>query len=247
MSLLITCDTGGWKTPARVKTRLADFAASRPGASMNDELPRHRICDRDAYLAAQAIGRMTGGDVICNEFRSDLVDVGRSTHHRELHAATLRGLPAEIRGVILDEIYRPYRRQVRRHLRQALLRSSYVVHLSIRTFEPKAPDGHWRRGDVGLLYDPARPDEADWCIDLADELWDAVPELKVRRNYPFRGTNDSLTKTMRRQFADQAYVGVELVLNRSWMARSVTLRDQALAGLGEAIAAVTPVAEKAAA
>src|SRR5690606_34405220 len=116
---------------------------------------------------------------------------------------------------------------------------TYVVHLSVRTFDAKTRDGRWRRGDVGLLYDPSRQDEVDWCLDLLDELYVTAPELKVRRNHPGRGTNDSLTKSLRSQYSAEVYLGIELVLNRAWMGRSVVRRDRTLDLMGDAISELT--------
>ena len=127
-----------------------------------------------------------------------------------------------------------------------LLRSSHVVHLSVRTFDLRFR-GKTRRADAGLLYDPARADEVDICLDWIDEMYDAVPMLRVRRNYPRRGTSDSITKAMRAEFADQNYIGIELLLNRAWAGRKLAVRDQVIDGICWALQAITETSQSKAA
>lgn len=243
MSLLITCDTGGWKTPSRLRSHLEGTELSSEvrmiaGRIGCDPLIRQGV-DREAMFAARRLAHRSGGVAICNEYRADLIDVGRSLHHRELFPPAVRELPPPVRAKIIEDIYTPYRNRVERELLDMLRSWSYVVHLSIRTFDAKTSDGRWLRGDVGLLYDPSHHDEVDWCMDLLDELYLSAPELKVRRNHPGRGTNDSLTKSLRAQFLPEVYLGIEVVLNRAWMGRSLVCRDGTLDLLGDAIGELT--------
>lgn len=239
MSLLVTCDTGGWKTPTRLRHRLADGLPEVKSARSHEDPLAGQGIDRAAYLAARKFALFSGCDLIANEFRSDLIDVGRSLHHQSLFRATVRDLPPETKTAIVDDIYHPYRRQVEQRIVELLKSWSYVVHLSVRTYDAKTTDGKWRRGDVGLLYDPGRADEVDWCLDLIDELYEALPNLKVRRNHPRRGTNDSLTKAMRSAFSPEVYLGIEITLNRAWVARPVLRRESVLDGIGKAIGNLT--------
>ena len=77
-----------------------------------------------------------------------------------------------------------------------LVRAPYVVHLSIGTFDLLSKKGKLQRADIGLLYDPAVDEEVDLCIDWFNSMYDDVPMLRVRRNYPRRGTADNITKAM---------------------------------------------------
>jgi len=250
MSLLITCDTGGWKTPPRLRSRLEDtdlasagwMIAGSVGIGVSDAVAAGGVrtsIDRESNFAARRLAHRSGGIAICNEYRADLIDVGRSPHHRDLFSPAVRSLPVSTREAIVEEIYTPYRAAVERQVLSLLTSWSYVVHLSVRTFEAKTVAGSWRRGDVGLLYDPSRRDEVDWCLDLVEELYAVAPDLKVRRNHPGRGTNDSLTKTMRGQFSPNVYLGIEIVLNRAWMARPLIRRDLMLDRIGDAIGSLT--------
>lgn len=248
MALLVTCDSGGDRIPESLREPLSQAGWKATGSGSNGaaasttsrlSLP---LIDRDAGFASRVIAEHAGCDLIANPFRADLVDVGRSVHHRKLFPPAIRKLPAKVRKAILAEIRTPYRNEVRRRVSALMLEFPYVVHLSIRTFAARSVSGQWQRGDVGLLYDPGRADELDWCLDLSDELYFAMPDLRVRRNHPGRGTNDSLTKAMRKHFHDVHYLGVEVVLNRSWAARPVRRRKETLRVLANAIRDVTPEA-----
>ncbi|PHQ36820.1 N-formylglutamate amidohydrolase [Rhodopirellula bahusiensis] len=255
----MTCDAGGDRIPESLREPLAQAGISSviPGieplinetsineSSVSRDDPSRLLMppiDREAGLAARLIADHAECDLIANPYRADLVDVGRSVHHRNLFRPSVRKLPAKVRKAILSEIRTPYRETVRRRISEMLLQYPYVVHLSIRTFAARTASGQWQRGDVGLLYDPGRADELDWCLDLSDELYFAMPDLRVRRNHPGRGTNDSLTKAMRKHFYDVHYLGVEVVLNRAWVARPVLRRREVLRVLANAIREVTPEA-----
>lgn len=119
-----------------------------------------------------------------------------------------------------------------------MLRYSCAIHLSVRTFDWLCK-GKPRRADLGLLYDPANRDELDFCLDWMDELYDEAAMLRVRRNYPRRGTTDSLTKSMRAEFAGLPYLGIEVHANRAWVGRDVPMRDLAIDGIVWSLRTIT--------
>jgi predicted N-formylglutamate amidohydrolase len=100
-------------------------------------------------------------------------------------------------------------------------------------------DGRTRAVDVGLLFDPRRAAEAALARAWRDALATGGPPLRVRFNRPYRGTADGLTTTLRRQFADGAYLGLELEVNQAFPAASASawrlLRRRLVAGLGDAL------------
>jgi predicted N-formylglutamate amidohydrolase len=77
-------------------------------------------------------------------------------------------------------------------------------------------DGAPRRADVGLLYDPRRAAERQWCGRWREALLGRRPELIVRRNDPYRGGADGLVTHLRRRFDADRYVGVELEVNQKF-------------------------------
>jgi len=85
--------------------------------------------------------------------------------------------------------------------------------VSSHSFTPVL-DGEVRRADIGLLYDPRRSSEVDFCRAWQSELRSGAPPLAVRRNFPYRGYDDGLTTYLRRHYPDGVYCGVELEVNQ---------------------------------
>lgn len=89
-----------------------------------------------------------------------------------------------------------------------------MLQLSVHSFTPVL-DGRRRNADVGLLYDPASGAEARFCRGWQARLAASARGWRVRRNYPYRGTADGLVVALRREFAGQPYLGIELELNQA--------------------------------
>ncbi|MGL5094791.1 MAG: N-formylglutamate amidohydrolase, partial [Planctomycetia bacterium] len=75
-------------------------------------------------------------------------------------------------------------------------------------------NGAVRPLDVGLLFDPARPGEVDFC-----QRWRALLEAdpwspRVRDNQPYLGADDGLTTSLRPCFDPESYIGVEIEVNQ---------------------------------
>jgi len=92
-----------------------------------------------------------------------------------------------------------------------------VIHISSHSFTPVL-DGKARNADIGLLYDPARHGEVALCERWKNALTALAPHLKVRRNYPYAGKGDGLTRHLRRRYSPRVYVGVELEINQKHVA-----------------------------
>lgn len=142
-----------------------------------------------------------------------LIDLNRSIGHPQLFSTATRDAPATLRADIVKQYYRPYRVRVERLVRQAVSRGRRVIHISSHSFTPELA-GRVRNADVGLLYDPGRRGEVELCARWQAALAGSAPELRVRRNYPYAGKGDGLTRHLRRRFAPGTYVGIELEVNQ---------------------------------
>ena len=251
MSVLISCEAGGQHVPAwlvspskNTKTSPTPFDGTKKFHA--GKLPMQIPNDMAADYIARRMAKNIGVSLVRNVFSHQLIDVTRSLHHRQLFPIATRSWSNERKQRLISEIYAPYRESLSRTIGGMLQRHPYVIHLSIRTFDSnhqKKP----RRADVGLLYDPAIENEVDFCLDWIDELYDDAPMLKVRRNYPRRGTNDSITKAMRTEFSGQNYMGIEVLLNRAWSDRAVSLRDEAIDAMSNTLEKVIRMAQSEAA
>jgi len=125
----------------------------------------------------------------------------------------MRGAPLPLRAKIVAQYYRPYRAEAERLVRRAIARGRRVIHVSAHSFTPEL-NGKVRGADVGLLYDPARAGEADLCARWKASLAAIAPQLRVRRNYPYAGKGDGLTRDLRLRYPPRAYIGIELEVNQ---------------------------------
>jgi len=203
--LLITCEHGGNRVPARYR----HLFGGRQGL-----LETHRAYDVGGLVMAKEIAASFDAPLISASVTRLLVDLNRSVGHRDLHSdATRKASPDELRQ-ILTEHYRPYRAQVEDFVGKAVGRDRRVVHVSSHSFTPRLHD-EVRTADIGLLYDPTRPGEVEACARWKDALRHIAPALRVRRNYPYVGKNDGLTSHLRRRYPPSAYVGIELEINQA--------------------------------
>jgi hypothetical protein len=63
------------------------------------------------------------------------------------------------------------------------------------------------------LYDPRRASERALCVRWQVALQARMPGWRVRRNYPYSGASDGLTRYLRGLFSGSVYSGIELEIN----------------------------------
>jgi predicted N-formylglutamate amidohydrolase len=119
------------------------------------------------------------------------------------------------REAILEVHYFPYRRQVENAIQTFIAQNHSVLHLSVHSFTPEL-NGEVRNADIGLLYDPQRNTEKAFCARWNQEFEKLDSNLKVRFNYPYRGTADGFTTHLRKLFPDGKYGGIELEVNQKF-------------------------------
>jgi predicted N-formylglutamate amidohydrolase len=202
--LLITCEHGGNRIPRRYHSFFLGAEAVRAS---------HRGYDRGALPLARELARALGAPLIASTTSRLLVDLNRSPGHPRLFGETVRQAPPSLRHEILARYYRPYRRRAENLIAETVAEGQRIVHVSCHSFTPVL-DGEVRKADVGLLYDPARPGEKALCAAWRIALLERLPDLKVRFNYPYAGTSDGFTAHLRRTFAPEDYVGIELEINQ---------------------------------
>lgn len=233
--VLITCEHGGNRLPASLRARFADSAAA---------LASHRGYDPGALVLARDLARAFAAPLIYATTSRLLVDLNRSPGHPRLFGEPVRGLPPAARAAILRRHYTPYRIRAERHVGAWVAAGDVVLHVSSHSFTPVL-DGVVRQADVGLLYDSCRPHERTLCVAWQRAIVARQPGLRVRRNYPYRGAADGFTAYLRRCFAGEQYLGIELEVNqrrvggsrRGWAQLRRTLVD----ALRDALVSVSTV------
>jgi predicted N-formylglutamate amidohydrolase len=206
---LLTCEHAGNRVPAAYRALFAGVAAR--GA-----LATHRGYDIGAYDVARALARRLHLPLHAPPDTRLLAAPNRPLGHPPLGSTYSSVLSRAAREAVLAPNYVPHRAKVERALRERLERHAVVVQVAVHSFTPRL-HGHIRRADIGLVYDPARRREAALCAHWQAGLRAAVPQLVVRRNYPYRGTADGLTTSLRRELGSR-YLGIEIELNQGRLA-----------------------------
>ena len=204
VALLVTCEHGGNRVPA---------AYVEWFAGAENVLASHRGYDPGALTMARTLARRLHAQLIFATVSRLVVELNRSTRNPRLSSPFIRRAPAAIRREISERYYTPYWTSVEAAVRRAVEQNSRVVHIGSHSFTPVL-DGRMRDADIGLLYDPARSGEVALCARWRDAIRSRAPQWKVRRNYPYAGASDGLTRELRRRFSATEYVGIELEINQ---------------------------------
>ncbi len=203
-SLLISCEHGGNRIPDSYRHLFQGCCTL---------LESHSGFDRGALVMARAMARKFHAPLMSSTVSRLVVDLNRSIGHRNLHAEAIGKLPASDRQEIIEYYYKPYRAEVEQAANQIISTQGRVIHISCHSFTDNL-DGVVRHADIGLLYDPARQGESELCLNWKTALETAAPALSVRRNFPYHGSDDGLTTTLRKIFPPELYTGIELELNQ---------------------------------
>lgn len=203
MRLIVSCEHGGNEIPPRYR---ALFSAS------GRLLASHRGYDPGALTVARDFAAAFGAELFYSTVSRLLVELNRSMGHPQLFSYQV---PDSAREELLKRYYLPYRDKLEAGVAAAAKRRMRVVHVSCHSFTATLA-GVQRQADVGLLFDPARKPEAELCAAWREELRALLPTLRVRRNYPYRGSADGLTTYLRTRFDQGSYAGIELEVNQKY-------------------------------
>lgn len=206
--LVLSCEHGGNRIPAAYRHLFA---------GNESVLGTHRGLDIGALATARAISSSLGAPLVLAEISRLLVDLNRSPHHRNLFSAYTRACSEQMQQTILQDYYYPYRQRLEQLIRERCRYKQPVLHLSIHSFTPKL-GRQLRNADIGLLYDPARKSERDFCLQLQALL--TASGLRTRRNYPYRGNADGMTTFLRRVLPATAYLGIEIEINQKLVSKT---------------------------
>lgn len=204
--LLVSCEHGGNRVPPPYDALFHGHA---------ELLQTHRGYDLGILPFARRLARELQAPLHAAETTRLLVDLNRSLHSPTLFSPVTRRLNPVERKEILRRHYDPYRRSVAATVSKFLAAGHGVIHVSVHSFTP-ALEGRERQADIGLLYDPQRRPERDFCRLWQETIRRLAPELRVRLNYPYRGVSDSLVKTLRGCHPVGNYLGLEVEINQKY-------------------------------
>lgn len=198
--LLITCEHGGNDIPKAYSPLFKKFQKL---------VKTHRGYDLGALELAKNLSKNFSVPLFFSTISRLLVELNRSVDNRELFSQVTKDLPLKEKEKILQNFYHPYRRKVESFVKQ----KKNVLHISVHTFTPIL-NGIARKADIGLLYDPNRINENEFC-DNWQKLLKKSPYM-IRKNYPYKGTSDGLTTYLRSIFSENNYLGIEIEINQKY-------------------------------
>lgn len=214
MKLMLTCEHASNKLPAAFKS-----------AVPAEILKTHRAYDIGALAVFRKLVKFAKPEFYCEgKFSRLFVDLNRtitnksafSEYYEQLDKATASKVKAQATAY-----WSEYRAAIENFVESALKSKSKtaksepeIVHLGIHSFTPVL-NGKVRSTDIGILYDPSRPKECELAQVIKAEIKRLHPEMKVRFNYPYKGSSDGLTTTLRKKFG-QRYVGIEIEINQKF-------------------------------
>lgn len=197
MTTFLTCEHGGNEIPKRYR---AVFDGAQP------DLESHRGYDIGALDLARLLSKRLSTPLFASTTSRLLVDLNRTLSNDSLFSEYSAGLTKEERDRILARHYSPHWVRVTDFVSK---QRKLSLHFGIHSFTPVLK-GRRRTCEIGILFDPRRPNERHVATSLRNSLKILAPQLCVRFNYPYRGTSDGLTTALRARFPDDRYCGLEL-------------------------------------
>ena len=202
---MLTCEHASNKLPAAFKS-----------AVPAEVLKTHRAYDIGAVQVFRKLVKFAKPEFFSEgKFSRLFVDLNRTITNKSTFSDYLRD-NAKARAQA-TAYWTEYRTAIEKFVESALkpkTQAATIVHLGIHSFTPEL-NGKVRNTDIGILYDPARPQERAYANVIKAEIQRLHPEMKVRFNYPYKGTTDGLTTTLRKKFG-QRYVGIEIEINQKF-------------------------------
>lgn len=208
LALVLTCEHAGNRIPR-------EYARLFAGASA--VLASHRGWDPGALPLGKLMARKLRLPILCTSWSRLLVEANRSAHLKKVWSRFTVDLPASERERILARYWRPHRQKVETAVRSAIGKHGNVVHVAVHSFTPEL-DGEERNADVAFLYDSKHRSEADLARRWGERFRAAMPGVRVRNNYPYRGDTDGLPTALRKQHGPKRYRGYELEVNQALLA-----------------------------
>ena len=208
LKLLLTCEHAGNEIPEQYRHLFEGG---------DNEINSHRGYDPGAFDLFGYLKPLADYSLAYKLSRL-LVEPNRSLGHPQLFSEFTRGLEKGAKNDILERYYFPYRNSVESQLEQWSQKGENVLHLSVHSFTPVL-NGEVRKTDIGLLFDPARSSEKDFCTKWKKQFQNLDKGTKVRFNYPYLGKADGFTTFLRKKFPEN-YSGIELEVNQKFASQN---------------------------
>ena len=213
MKLMLTCEHASNRLPAAFKKFVPV-----------DVQQTHRAYDIGALKVFRKLVKFAKPEFSCEgKFSRLFVDLNRTITNKSAFSDYLRD--NENAKAAATAYWKEYRENVEKFVAKNIGASKKgaknngkegadIVHLGIHSFTP-ALNGKVRNADIGILYDPKRPQERAYANVIRGEIKRLYPHMKVRFNYPYKGSSDGLTTSLRKKYGPR-YVGIEIEINQKF-------------------------------
>lgn len=201
---IISCEHAGNRVPE-------DYSSLFTGA--DEILNSHRGWDPGSLELGQLLAEKTDSKLFAHSFTRLFIELNRSIGHPKLFSEFSRSLSKSEKQAIIEKYYQAHRNNVVEAIRQNVSKNRLTIHISVHTFTPVL-DEKERNFEIGLLYDPKRKREKDFCQNWRSQLNKILPEFKIRMNQPYKGISDGFTTFLRKTFDENLYLGIELEVNQ---------------------------------
>ncbi len=203
-ALIFTCEHASYQIPIEYQ----DVLLLEP-----ELLTSHEGWDIGAATVFKAFCENFTAETLQGEYTRLLVDLNRSVQNPEVFSEKSALFSKQNKTYVMDRYYWPYQKSLYNKIAHWIEKSIPVLHISVHSFTPQLKQ-EVRGNDIGLLLDPTREKEVQFC-----EAWKAAllllsPSTIIEMNYPYRGDHDGLTTIMRSHFPAELYLGIELETNQ---------------------------------
>lgn len=204
VKLILTCEHGGNKIPREYSHLFKHH---------NHILDTHRgfdIGSLDLYNHLKPLADFS----LSSETSRLLIELNRSLHHNDLFSEFSKTLTKSEKDKLILGFYLAHRKKVEQKIKKFIKNNETVLHISVHSFTPILNNIE-RQCDIGLLYDPGRTSEKQFCKMFKTELSNQNAEYIIRYNYPYYGKADGFTTYLRKKFSEN-YIGIELEINQKF-------------------------------
>lgn len=222
--IVLTCEHASRELPQRYQALFKEYA---------DVLLTHEGWDIGAFDCFTKLKN----SLSCRGFYAKqsrlLIDLNRSLHNPKVFSRFTKPLSKHEKELIVKHYYQPYRDKIYDYFAKKIKEGKRIYHFSIHSFTP-VMNGVTRNADFGLLYDPKRVNEKQLARQLYHLLKQQNSKWRIRMNYPYHGTSDGLTTTLRQYFKPDDYLGLEIEINQA-LHINATTKEQVNAELAKAM------------
>ncbi|WOK09325.1 N-formylglutamate amidohydrolase [Imperialibacter roseus] len=206
VKFILTCEHGGNEIPEEY-----EYLFNKTP----EVLKTHRGLDIGALALFEQLKAIKADSSYFSTTSRLLVELNRSRNHKSLFSEYTKPLQKIVRRHILTKYYTPYRNTVYAQIYKWVSKGNRVVHISVHTFTPIF-EGKERKVDIGLLFDPKKKPEKEFCGQWKSEMKSLSDMFAVKFNEPYLGKSDGFTTFLRKEFDSSSYTGIELEVNQKF-------------------------------